>query len=136
MKPRILLIIISIITIFFSCGKNDNGDTGPSDVSYSITGLVGAWTGEAKNSSNTISLDLNVDSVGKDSGSGVCSLWSIDNKGKVTDRGSFGFLSGGSYIVAGASWSLQLNADKTNLSGEFDVAYSSLHDMAVDISKQ
>ena len=27
MKPRILLIIISIVTIFFSCGKDDNGLT-------------------------------------------------------------------------------------------------------------
>jgi hypothetical protein len=31
MKPRILLIIITFVTIFFSCGKKDNGPTGPED---------------------------------------------------------------------------------------------------------
>lgn len=76
-----------------------------------------------------------VDSEGKVSGSGVSSQWIIDSKGKVTGGGSFGFISGGHYIVAGALWSLQLNSNKTNLSGEFDVAYSGLHDMDVNLTK-
>ncbi len=133
MKHRILLTIIVLITLSFSCGKNP---TGPEEASYNLTDLVGTWEGEAENSSNTVSLDLTVDSEGKVSGSGVSSEWSISSTGEVTGGGSFGFISGSSYIIASASWSLQLNSDKTELSGEFDVACSGLHDMDVNLTKQ
>jgi hypothetical protein len=133
MKRRILLTIIVLITMSFSCGKSS---TGPEEVSCNLTDLVGTWEGEAGNSSNFVSLELTVDSVGKVSGSGVSSVWFISSTGEITGGGSFGFISGSSYIIASASWSLQLNSDKTELSGEFDVAYSGLHDMDVNLTKQ
>ncbi|NQT76694.1 MAG: hypothetical protein HQ565_03195 [Bacteroidetes bacterium] len=136
MKTRTLLIIISFVMIFCSCKKDDNDSTSPPDVSYALTDLVGTWTGVAENSSNTIVLNLNVNSEGKVSGSGSSSQWSIDSKGKVTGGGSFGFTSGGNYIVASASWSLQLDSQKTSLSGNYDVAFSSLHNMTVILSKE
>jgi len=97
MKPKILLIIISLIMIFPSC---ENGLTRPADAD--LTDLIGIWEGEA----NSISLNLMVDSEGKVSGSGVSSLWNTDSKGNVTGGGGFGFTSGGHYIIANASWSL------------------------------
>jgi len=124
MKLKILLIIVSLIMIFSSCSL-----TLPADVD--LTDLAGIWEGEA----NSISLNLMVDSEGKVSGSGVSSLWSTDSKGNVTGGGGFGFTSGGHYIIANASWSLQLNSNKTKLSGEFDVAYSGLHNMNVNLTK-
>lgn len=135
MKSGILLIIMVPIMLSFSCGKEDSPND-PSNVTYSLTDLLGSWDGEVKNSSNTISLDINVDSAGKVSGNGVSSQWSIDTKGKVTGSGSFGFMSGSYYIIASSSWSLQLDSKKTNLSGEFNVAYSGLHNMAVNLDKK
>lgn len=128
MKHRILLGIL--IIFFITCSKNP---TGSSNVNYALSDLVGTWTGTAK---GTISLNLNVDSEGKVSGSGVSSQWSIDSKGKVTGGGSFSFTLGNYYTVAGASWSLQLDSKKTSLSGEYDVAYPSLHDMTVNLAKE
>ena len=135
MKHGILLMIMVLIMLSFSCGKEDS-PTEPSNVTYSLNDLVGSWTGEVKNSSNTITLDLNVISTGKVSGSGVSSQWSIDTKGKVTGSGSFGFISGSHLIVANSSWSLQLDSKKTNLSGEFNVGYSGLHNMSVNLDKK
>ncbi len=128
MKTRILLGIL--ITFFITCSKNPADS---SDVNYTLSNLVGTWAGTAK---GTISLELNVDSEGKVSGSGVSSQWSIDSKGKVTGGGSLSFTSGSYYTVAGASWSLQLDSEKTNLSGEYDVAYPSLHNMAIELTKE
>ena len=135
MKLRVLLIILALTMMFFSCGKKKSSPTGP-DVGYNLTDLVGTWTGEGENSSNTVSLDLSVDSGGKVSGSGVSSQWSIDSNGKVTGGGSFSFLAGSRLVVAAAGWSLQIDSNKTGLSGTFNVAYSTLHDMAVTLTKQ
>ena len=77
-----------------------------------------------------------MDSEGNVTGSGVRSQWSIDSNGKVTGGGSFSFTSGNYLTVAGASWSLQLNNAKTSLSGKYNVAYSSLHDMDVNLTKE
>ncbi len=136
MKSRILLIIIELITLFVSCGKNDSNPTGPSNTSYADTDIVGSWSGEAKNSSNTLSMNLTVDSVGKVSGSGVSSSWSIDSSGKITGGGSFSFISGSRLTVAGAGWTLQLNSNKKDITGKYNVAYSTLNDMDVTLTKQ
>ena len=127
MKTKILFVLI--IVSLTACKKNPANS---SSVNYNQSDIVGAWIGTAR---GDITLDLSVDSEGNVTGSGVRSLWSIDNKGKVTGGGSFSFSSGGYLTVAGASWSLQLNSNKTKLSGEYNVAYSSLHDMEVDLAK-
>ena len=128
MKTRILIGLL--IALLITCSKNP---TGSSNVNYALSDIVGTWSGTAKGS---ITLNLNVDSEGNVTGSGVRSQWSIDSSGKVTGGGSFSFTSGNYYTVAGASWSLQLNTAKTKLSGEYNVAYSSLHDMAVNLAKE
>ncbi len=138
MKLRFLFIIIPLLAICYSC--EENNPTEPEEpeesVSYDLTDLVGIWTGEANNYSNTISLDLTVDSQGKASGSGVSSQWSIDSEGKVTGGGDFWFTLGGLHTHADASWSLQLDSCKTDLSGKFDVKYSELLGMDVNLTKQ
>ncbi|MCK5086569.1 MAG: hypothetical protein KAQ90_03565 [Melioribacteraceae bacterium] len=136
MKITLLLSIFLFITLLISCSDDDNGPTTPAQTSYEQSDLVGTWVGEAKNSSNTIPLNLTVDSEGKVSGSGVSSNWSCESDGKVTGAGSFAFTSGQYLTVAGAGWSLQLSSDKTKMTGNFNVAYSTLHNMAVDITKQ
>jgi len=135
MKIKILLSIFLFITLLISCSDDDSPTT-PAPTNYEQSDLVGTWVGEAQNSSNTISLNLTVDSEGKVSGSGVSSNWSCASDGKVTGAGSFAFTSGQYLTVAGAGWSLQLNSDKTKLTGNFNVAYSTLHNMAIDITKQ
>ena len=137
MKTRILLIIISSVMIFCSCKKDDDDTNGLPDVNYALTDLVGSWTGVIKDSYsyNTFSIDLKVNSGGGVSGSGVSSLWSIDSKGKVTGGGHFTFLSGSNFILASAHWSLQLDSQKTSLSGKYDVT-SYFYDMTVILSKE
>jgi len=135
MKTKTLLLIISFVIICFSCKKDDDAPSSPPVVSYAVTDLMGSWTGEAKNTSNTISLNLDVDSAGKVTGSGVSSKWSIDSEGKVTGGGSFGFTSGGQIIVASAGWFLQLDSPKTSLTGKYNIAFSSLSNMTVHLSK-
>ena len=120
--------------MFYSCNKKSTGPsdvTTPTDVSYNKTDLVGTWEGEA----DDISLELTVNPLGKVSGSGISSQWSIDSQGKVSGGGNYSFLSNSSLIVASASWSLQLNSDKTELSGKLDVSYSGLHNMDVNLTK-
>ncbi len=79
---------------------------------------------------------MTVDSGGNVTGSGVSSKWSINTEGKVAGSGSYSFVSGSSLIIANASWSIQLDSEKTKLSGEFDVAYSTLHNMTVNLTKK
>jgi hypothetical protein len=134
-KTAIALVVVGLMVMFSSCGKDESSPAGPS-TTYDLTDVVGTWTGEAQNDHNTVSLDLDVDSEGNVSGSGVSSQWSVDSEGEVTGSGSFGFIAGSSYVVAAASWSLQLNTDNDGLSGSFNVAYSTLHDMDVSLTKQ
>ncbi len=39
MKPRLFLIIIVLVTIFFSCGKDDNGPTGPKNTAPILSSI-------------------------------------------------------------------------------------------------
>lgn len=100
--------------------------------SFDSTDIVGTWQGTA----GSFSLSLTVDSTGKATGSGVSSTWSIDSTGKVTGGGSFAFVSGGYLIVAAASWNLQLNSTKNQLTGKYTVAYSSVGTLTVSLNKQ
>ena len=140
MKIRIVLIIIGFIMMLYSCGGNgsdtSSGEEGNDTPSFALSDLVGTWIGNATNSYNTISLDMTVGSGGNVTGSGVSSTWSVNTEGKVTGSGSYSFVSGSSLTVAGASWSLQLDSEKINLSGQFDVAYSTLHNMTVNLTKK
>ena len=141
MKTRIVLIIIGFIMMLYSCGGNGSDTSSGEEESnvtpsFDLSDLVGNWIGNATNSYNTISLDVIVDSGGNVTGSGVSSTWSVNTEGTVAGSGSYSFVSGSSLIVAGASWSLQLDSEKINLSGQFDVAYSTLHNMTVNLTKK
>lgn len=129
MKIRIIFIMLAVFLT--TCSKSPT----KSDVSFALSDLVGEWTGEASNSSNTINLNLTVDEDGNVTGSGVSSTWSITVKGKVTGGGSFSFIAGSSFMVSSGSWDLKLNDGKTRLTGEFDVSFSGLHDMDVTLTK-
>lgn len=134
MKFKLLFIICLVVPLFFACNDDDNNPA--TSTTYQSSDITGNWKGEAKNSSNTISLDLTVAENGEVSGSGVSSTWEIDNSGKVTGGGIFSFASGGRLTVAASGWSLQLNSNKNGLTGKFNVAYSTLNDMDVSLTKE
>lgn len=91
MNRRFLsVLLVASVVMFFSC-SGDNGPTGPTEVSYSMSDLVGTWAGEAENSSNTVSPELTCASEGEVSGTGVSSTWSVDSDGKVTGGGTYSF---------------------------------------------
>jgi len=134
-KIHSLILILFVLSFlgFVGCSDDDDDD---SSGNFAQADIVGDWKGTAKNSSNTITLNLSVSSSGKVTGSGVSSTWTVASDGKVTGGGSFSFVAGSSYISASASWDLQLSEDKTSLTGKFDVSYSSLHSMTVNLTKQ
>ena len=107
--------------------------------SYSLSDIVGTWTGEASNSNN-FSLNLTVDAEGEVSGIGAggslefSAEWSVDDEGKVTGSGVIFISSGGTLTIEMGYWSLQLSADKTSLSGSF--SSFSLGSMDVNLNKQ
>ncbi|RMD67233.1 hypothetical protein D6833_00470 [Candidatus Parcubacteria bacterium] len=130
-------LLLGTVFLMFSCGGDGSNPSGPGpSTSFSLADLQGTWTGEAKNADNTVSLNLTCDTAGEVSGSGVDCTWAIDSQGKVTGSGSFTFVAGSSLIVASASWHLQLDNNKTSLSGTFNVAYPTLHDLEVTLNKQ
>ena len=135
MKTQFLICTILMMMLFVSCKDDDSNPAGAEQTTYELSDIVGSWTGTVENSYNTLNLNLTVDSDGKVSGSGVSSTWSIDSDGKITGGGSFSFIAGSSLIIASSSWSAQLNSNKTKISGTFNVGYSTLHDMAVDLTK-
>jgi hypothetical protein len=106
---------------------------------YSLSDIVGTWAGEASNSNN---FSLNFTAEGEVSGNGAgaggslefSAEWSVDNEGKVTGSGVIFISSGGTITVEMGYWSLQLSADKTNLSGSF--SSFSLGSMDVNLNKQ
>ncbi|MBM4162775.1 MAG: hypothetical protein FJ217_16985 [Ignavibacteria bacterium] len=136
MKLKILLIVAVCMTLLASCKKDESSPTESSTPTYSMSDLQGTWKGEAKNSSNTLSLNLTVDTQCKVTGSGVSCTWSIDNTGKVAGSGSFSFVSGSYLTVAAASWSLQMSSDKKSITGTMEVAYPTLHGMSTTLTKQ
>jgi hypothetical protein len=136
MKLKTLSIVLLCIAVFAACKKNESSPAGPSTPTYQMSDLQGTWTGQATNSSNTLNLELTIDSNCKVSGSGVSCTWSIDDAGKVTGGGAFSFISGSYLTVAGASWSLQMNTDKKTMSGTMDVSYPTLHSMTTTLTKQ
>ena len=133
MKKLLSIVLTVIIAISISCSKKSPT---AAQIVYALSDIVGTWAGTAENSSNALNLTLSVDNTGKVSGSGVSSTWSVDESGKVTGGGSFSFVSGSSYTVAAAGWHMVLNQGKTTLTGKFNVAYPSLHDMDVNLVKE
>jgi hypothetical protein len=137
MNLRIVCLFVISSMLLGSCKKGSSDN--PVDVQSSAfkTGdVMGIWKGEAKNASNTISLNLAVGDSCKVSGSGVNCTWNIDQAGKVTGEGSFMFTSGGSLIWSWSTWTLQMSADKKTMSGKFNVSISSLNDMQATLTKQ
>jgi hypothetical protein len=125
-----VIILTAIIISFLGCSKDDNS----ASPNFSITDLEGTWDGFAKNSTDSISLNLIVNSSGHASSSTASGEWSIGVKGKVTGPGAYLFPSGSLYV--NANWSLQLSADKRKLTGTLDIDYSSLHNMDVTLTKE
>lgn len=137
MKTAIRVMLISLIFCgLTACDKKNPASSDNDPVIFSLADLVGNWTGTAVKNSTTINLNLNVDETGKVSGSGVSSTWSITEDGTVTGGGSFSFLSGGHLIVASAGWNLTMNEAKSMLTGTFNVSYSGLSGLSVDLNKQ
>ncbi|MCX6143212.1 MAG: hypothetical protein NTZ35_08330 [Ignavibacteriales bacterium] len=135
MKTKSILLLLLCLLLVGSCKKNDN----PVDAqtsAFKSSDVMGVWKGEAKNSSNTVPLNLTVGDSCKVSGSGVNCTWSVDPAGKVTGEGSFMFTSGGSLIWAWSSWTLQMSADKKTMTGTFNVTISSLNNMQATLTKQ
>jgi len=130
--------LLGLLLAIVSCDKDEESSVtgGTSTPTYGMTDLHGTWKGEAKNSSNTVQLNVTVDSQCKATGSGVSCTWSIDNTGKVTGSGSFSFVSGPYLTVAASSWSLQMSSDKKSMTGTMEVAYPTLHGMSTTLTKQ
>ena len=130
---KITVLILTVIFIsFLGCSKDDN----PASPSFSITDLEGTWNGYAKNSTDSISLNLTVNSSGHAFSSTASGEWSMGVKGKVTGPGAYLFTQGSTLNYVNATWSLQLSTDKRKLTGTFDIDYSSLHNMDVTLTKE
>jgi hypothetical protein len=69
---------------------------------------------------------------------GITGKWVIDNTGKVTGTGTTAFSRYSSYYVANTTWNLQMNTDKNQLSGTWDiqVPYSDMRNMSMTVSKK
>jgi hypothetical protein len=137
MNLRILCLLVFCSILLSSCKKENSGN--PVDVqssAFKASDVMGVWKGEAKNASNTLSLNLTVGDSCKVSGSGVNCTWNIDQAGKVTGEGSFMFTSGGSLIWSWSTWTLQMSADKKTMTGTFNVSVSSLNNMQATLTKQ
>ncbi|MCK4678526.1 MAG: hypothetical protein KAT48_10375 [Bacteroidales bacterium] len=136
MKPRILLIIISIVTIFFSCGKDDNGSTGPETepVIFNSNDLVGTWEGQVGSNK---SVTVTVNSSGSVEMSGGCAVidcyWIIDSSGRVTETGS-GLFTENYQLWGQAWWDMQMSDDKKELDGSVLALF--IGQRSVDLTKQ
>lgn len=138
MKAKVFALALALTPGLVSCGGDGGGtltDQGGAPT-FTVSDIVGAWSGTASNASGTLQLDLQVDASGNVSGSDVSSVWSIDSSGRVTGSGSLSVMAGSSLIVANASWSLQMNDAKNKLSGNCDASHPALHDMSVTLTKQ
>jgi hypothetical protein len=102
-----------------------------------LTDLVGTWTGttDSGEAGKTFDLNLNVDSAGKVTGSGVSSTWSIDDAGNVTGGGTFSVISWGNYITVQAVWDLQLNSAKNQLTGTLATSDAFIGTISVTLNK-
>jgi hypothetical protein len=135
MKKLLTILSLILSVTIISCEKSN--PITPTVSNAVLSDLVGNWSGSTTNSSNNITLLLTVDTVGNISGSGVKSKWSITNAGRVTGGGTYSFTAGYySFIVADASWLLQLNSDKNTLAGTLDITYGTLRNMTVNLNKQ
>ncbi|HHS14184.1 MAG TPA: hypothetical protein ENN03_10525 [bacterium] len=132
---RVMLMVI-LLCGMTDCNKKNPAGSDNDPVIFSLADLVGTWIGTAVKNSTTINLNLNVDETGKVSGSGVSSTWAITEDGVVTGGGSFGFISGGYLIMASAGWNLTMNDAKSMLTGTFNVSYSGLSGLSVELNKQ
>jgi len=138
MKIKIVLTISVFALLFFSCTKDEN-NTAP--VLYSISDIVGTWSGNAQSSSNNFTLDITIDSEGNASGTGAegdvqfnSGEWNINNEGEVTGNNVITIHFSGTITVQWSNWSLLLNQDKDDLTGEFSC--SALGTTIVSLSKQ
>jgi hypothetical protein len=137
MNLRFLCLLVLCSVLLGSC-KKENGDN-PVDAqssAFKAADVIGVWKGEAKNGSNTISLNLTVGDSCKVSGSGVNCTWNIDQAGKVTGEGSFMFTSGGSLYWSWSDWTLQMNSGKKTMTGVFNVWMPNLNNMQATLTKQ
>jgi len=100
------------------------------------SGLSGRWTGTALNRSINVHLDLEVDSEGRVSGSGVRSVWSLESDGRVSGSGSFTFIVRSSQIVSSAKWDLLLDENEAALTGSFHVSHVGYGKLLVQFRKK
>jgi hypothetical protein len=133
MKTNLLFLALIFITLLGNCNKNDSSTSNETD--YSLNDLEGTWVGYAKNKTDSISLNLTVNSAGRAYSNSASGEWSIDSKGRVKGPGEYLFYSGSTLNYVNAVWSLQLSTDKRKLSGMVDIYYSSLHNMDVILTK-
>ena len=130
---RFAIIILTFFTIsFLGCSKEDNSVSPVFD----ITDLEGIWDGYAKNTTDSISLNITVNASGHAFSNSASGEWSIDSKGRVKGPGAYLFTRGSTLNYVNATWSLQLSTDKRKLSGTVDIDYSSLHNMGVILNKE
>ena len=105
-------------------------------MSFTVKDLEGIWIGSISGKRKKFRLRLTVDVSGMVSGSGVQSVWSIDQNGVVTGEGSFSFIEGSNLSIASSRWILQLNNRTTHLSGSFSVDYPGFQKMRVNLRKR
>ena len=127
MKSIFLFCLVITTVTFFSCKKDSSGPTEVTEAGYTLSDLVGFWTGSG--------YQLTVASDGKVAGTGVSANWSISSDGIITGTGSYSYIEGSSFIVAAATWSLQMSADKNSISGIHDVMSPGLHNMSVTLTR-
>ncbi len=108
---------------------------------FSLSDIVGIWTGEAESFINSFTLNLTIDAEGNASGTGAegdleisSGEWNIDNEGKVTGNNVISIYSAGMLTVEWGHWSLQISQDKVTLYGEF--SSTALGTMDVNLTKQ
>lgn len=126
---------------------------------FSISDIEGKWSGSASNA-YTFSLTINIDSEGNASGTGASGdiefksdkdigsePWTIDNEGKVIGYNFTWFFDGntfncedlcGAMLLCGAvsKWELQLNNDKSILSGKYACYPLGVENVNIELSKQ
>jgi hypothetical protein len=99
--------------------------------------LAGTWKGNTGSgeAGKTFDLNLTVDSSGNVTGSGVSSTWSVGSSGKVTGGGTFSVVSWGTYKTLQATWNLQLNSAKNQLTGTLATSDAFIGTVIVTLNK-
>ena len=119
---------------------------------FTQTDLKGRWVGEAKNSTNTYNLDLNINSDGDVSGKATgkidgiqqtktflpkYTIWKPSAEGKIEfdNQSWIVMISAFQGVLYKASWQLQISHLKDMLTGTLNINRNTLMNMTVSLKK-